>query len=567
MLAATALAAAACGTTGAAMDRDRVDLANGVSAWTPGVLAAKRARYADVDVTVDSATVSAEDRAVLKPLLEAAAVVHRLFWQQVAPDAVALRGQLDGVPGGHGRALRDYADLNVGVWDRLDGDAPFYGTAAKPEGAAFYPADLSKAAFEAWIRAHPADRDAFESPFTVIRRDGPGLKAVPYHEAWRADLEEAAAFLRAAAAATSDPHLKRFLDTRAAALLTDDFFESDLAWMDLGAPGSTSAIEVTIGPYEVYEDGLFNDKASYEAFVTLRDAPESRKLAMIGGLLDELEANLPLDDRHKNFSRGKVSPIEVVNVIATSGDANHGVQTTAFNLPNDERVRAAKGSKKVLLKNVGEAKFRNSLIPIANRLLDPALLPAVTFDAYFNGILMHEVSHGLGPGFITLPDGTRTSVNAALKETYSTLEECKADVLGVVNTLYLVRTGRLPADLGPKTEAAYLAGIFRSVRFGVGDAHGGANLVQFDFLRQAGAITRDGSGRFGIATDRFEPAVRALARELLVIQAEGDRAAAKAFLERYGKVPAELTDALAKLAGVPVDIHPRYPLADALMRE
>ncbi|MBM4396803.1 MAG: hypothetical protein FJ087_14065 [Deltaproteobacteria bacterium] len=391
-----------------------VDIGGGVRAIPAERLAAKRARYADVRIGVDEAGVTAEDRAVLADLVRAAEVMTRLFWKQASATGLATREglaslapQLAGPARAHAEALLDYVDLNAGPWDRLDGDEPFVGTAAKPAGGTFYPPDLTREAFEAWLAAHPEDRERFESPFTVIRwapATDPAaprrLVDLPYSEAHRKDLEEAAAHLRSAASKTRDPVLAKYLRGRADAFRTNDYFQSDMDWMDLGtAPADVaSSIEVVIGPYEVYEDGLAGLKAAFEAFVTVRDDAESRKLAAVAGMLDELEAALPLDDRHKNFSRGKASPISVVNVVFAAGDAAKGVQTTAFNLPNDERVRTAKGSKKVMLKNVGRAKFDNSLVPIARTVLDPALLPRVDFEAYFNDMGRHLFPHRGGQG-------------------------------------------------------------------------------------------------------------------------------------------------------------------------
>lgn len=569
----------ACG--GAERKADMIDIDGGLRAIEPDELRRLRARYADVQITVDEASVRAEDRAVLADLVKASAVMGRLFWRQASAEGTATKERLErlaaaaqGPARAHLEALAEYVDLNAGPWDRLDDFRPFVGNAPKPEGGTFYPPDVSKAALEPLLAAGAPQREAFESPFTVVRwaGDGPGrrLVAVPYSEEYRADLAEAAAYLRSAASKTRDPVLARYLRSRADAFASNDYFQSDMDWMDLGtAPAEVaSPIEVVIGPYEVYEDRLMGLKASFEAFVTLRDDEDSRKLARVASMLDELEANLPIDDRHKNFSRGKSSPISVVNVVYTAGDTAAGVQTTAFNLPNDERVRAAKGSKKVMLKNVGRAKFDNSLIPIARAVVDPALLPLIDFEAYFNNILMHEVSHGLGPGFITAPDGTRRTVNSALRDTYSFIEECKADVLGVWSTLYLVRKGFGPAALADRTMATFLAGIFRSVRFGVEEAHGKANIMQFNYLRKQGAFTWDAAtGRFGLVADRFEPAIRALARDLLTIEAEGDQAAAERFIAEYGRMPDEVASALARLGHVPVDIRPHYTLGEKLLRE
>jgi len=530
---------------------------------------ARRAEFVDVQIAPAEGSIPASELEVLRDLVRASEVMDRLFWRQASEEGASVREALASRTDEYGRALRDLVAIHYGVYDRLREHEPFVGSRPKPLGATFYPPDMTKEEFEAHLRDHPQDREAFESPFTVIRRDASGgLVAIPYSEFYRDDLEEAVHWLREAAARTSDAALKRFLESRAAAFLSNDYFDSDMAWMDLGSfhGDGASDIEVTIGPYEVYEDRLFNLKASFEAFVAVRDRAESEKLAVVTRFLDEIESNLPVDDRHKNYSRGDASPISVVQVVCTAGDTKAGVQTTAYNLPNDERVRAAKGSKKVLLKNVGEAKFRQSLIPIAQVVLDPALLEFVDFDAYFNDVLMHEVSHGLGPGILTRPDGTKTTVNAALRDTYSAIEECKADVVGVFATLYLIERGVFPQPLLARTRATYLAGIFRSVRFGIGEAHGKANIIEFNFLRRAGAFVHDpATGRFQIREEAFAPAIRDLARSLLTIEAEGDYDRARQFIEEYGTMPDEVAAVLARLRSVPVDIRPAYPLAERLL--
>lgn len=529
---------------------------------------AKLERFKDVKITVDPRRVSETDRAVLGHLLKAAEIMDDLFWKQAGPDgqsALAIINERLARNDELAQILRDYITINYGVWDRLDHFQPFYGTRERPKGATFYPEDMTTEEFEAWIAAHPEDREAFLDTFTVIRRDGDRLVAVKYADLFGKELRVAAEHLRTAAKTTTDRMLAKYLNSRADAFESNDYFQSDMDWMDLGTGdrGTPSMIEVTIGPYEVYEDGLMNLKGAFEAFVTLEDPEQSALLARVSSLLDKLEANLPIEDCYKNFSRGKASPIKVVNVVMTAGDSRAGVQTTAFNLPNDERVRTAKGSKKVMLLNVSQAKFENSLIPISKMIVAPKLLPDITFDAYFNFILLHEVSHGLGPGRITTPDGTRTTVNLALRDTYSAIEECKADTLSVFNTLYLIKQGIFEESLRRHTMATYLPGLFRSVRFGISEAHGKSNIMQFNFLYEAKAITWDEqTGLFNIDADRFEPAIRDLATRLLMIQARGDYDSARAFMSGYGSIPPEVADALARLNDVPVDIRPHYPWAE-----
>jgi hypothetical protein len=415
---------------------------------------------------------------------------------------------------------------------------------------------MTKEEFERWLAAHPADKEAFQGLFTVIRREGNRLVAIPYSKYYLPFLTRAAQKLREAAAATGNASLKRYLTLRADAFLSNDYFASDVAWMDLD-----SDIDVVIGPYEVYEDGLFNYKAAFESFVTVRDRAESAKLDVYAAHLPDMERNLPIGEQHKNFSRKFESPIKVVQEAFTAGDARRGVQTSAFNLPNDERVREAKGSKKVLLKNVMEAKFRLSGQPIALRVLDPDEKGQLSFDAYFNQVLFHELSHGLGPGVIKGPDGRKVEARLLLKNLYSTIEECKADVLGVWNILYAMDrqwlTGFDEAALFT-TDAALL---FRSMRFGLDEAHGGGTAVQWNWYREQNAIEPASGGRFRVRPEKFREAVRSLAAELLEIEATGDFARAGQLLDRYGKSTPEIQATIARLKDIPVDIAPVFAAA------
>jgi hypothetical protein len=535
------------------------------------VLEAKRAKFKDIEVSVDLNGVSEEDKRVLWHLLQAADVMDLLFFKQASKDGLSIYERLKRLAETeYEKLLLELVEINFGVYDRLEDHKPFIETKDKPLGAEFYPEDMTKEEFESFLKAHEDKRDAFISPYTVIRRGKNGeLESVPYSEFYKDDLERAARHLEAAAKETRDEALKRFLLSRAQAFRTNDYFQSECDWVDLHSykGEGKSAIEITIGPYEVYEDRLFNYKASFEAFVGLVDEKESAKLSLVSSFLDELEANLPIEARYKNFGRGQASPIVVVNLLYSAGDTKAGVQTTAYNLPNDEKVREAKGSKKVLLKNVGRAKFEASLVPIARRVLDPALFDFVDFDAYFNDVLMHEVSHGLGPGIITALDGSKVQVNVALKETYSTVEECKADVVGLWASFYLIKKGIFPQELAKRIMATMLAGLFRSMRFGVSEAHGLANLIEYNFFKEEGCVAYDEKGgRFSVVEDKFVECVEGLARTLLTIEATGDYEGAKGMIEKFGKMPPEVGEAIKRLGDIPVDIKPIYSSAHELRR-
>ncbi|MEO6259970.1 MAG: peptidase [Thermoanaerobaculia bacterium] len=523
--------------------------------------AQRMAKLPRTTIDYDRSLLNENERQVVAKLIEASKLIDDLYWRQVSEDnpeiLERLKMQANSSPAD--AAAHDYFVANKGRWDRLQEDEPFiepFGTEGrKPAGAAFYPADLTKEELERYIAAHPDQKDELQGLLTIVRRDGTALVGIPYGAFYRDFLEPAAGKLREAAALTTNASLRKFLTSRADAFLSDQYQQSDIDWMDLDGP-----IEVAIGPYEVYEDNLFNYKASYESFITVVDRPGSEKLTAYAHALPDMERNLPEPEQYKNLKRGSESPIKVVQEIYTAGDARNGVQTAAFNLPNDEVVREKKGSKKVLLKNVMDAKFRQSGKPIALRVLDPSQTGLVSFDAFFNHVLFHELSHGLGPGFLTQPDGTRVEVRKPLKELYSTVEECKADVLGVWNILY-AQNHKLLTSFDEKQLLATYAGLmFRSTRFGVGEAHGRGTAIQWNWLREHGAINPAGD-RYTVDFARMRIAVRDLATELLTIEATGDYARAKALLERYGKESAEMKSVNARLADIPVDITPVYTAA------
>lgn len=519
------------------------------------------ARLAQLPRTVvdyDRSLLSDNEKQVVAKLIEASKHIDEIFWRQVSEQNPQWRAQLADQAGDSAldRAGYDYFIANKGPWDRLDHEHPFIGETKKPEGAAFYPADLTKEEFERYVAAHPEQKEALQGLFTVVRREGDKLVTIPYSTYYREQLEPAAARIREAAALTADERLRTYLTKLADAFFKDNYRESDMAWMDLQGP-----IEVVIGPYEVYEDALFNYKAAFESFVTVVDKPETEKLAVYAQHLPAMEQNLPEPDQYKNPNRGSESPIRVVQEIYTAGDARRGVQTAAFNLPNDEVVREQKGSKKVLLKNVMDAKYRISGQPIAMRVLEPSLRNLLSFDAYFNHVLFHELSHGLGPGLITQPNGERVDVRFLLKDTYSAMEECKADVLGEWNVLYARDKGILTSFSEQQQWASYVGLMFRSMRFGVAEAHGRGVAVQWNWLRERGAITPAANGTFSVDFARMREGVRDLATELLVTQATGDYARAQRLLNKYGVSNAEIESVIARLKEIPVDLTPVFPAA------
>jgi Peptidase family M49 len=521
------------------------------------------ARFAPVDLTADVSKLPENERQALGKLVEAAKVFDALFLRQVweGNETMLLDLARDDSP--LGRARRHYFLINKGPWSRLDENQPFVsGAPRKPEEANFYPPGATKAEVEAWLKTlSAAERARATGFFTTIRR-GPDGKfiAVPYSLEYQPEIAHVAALLHEAAALTTQPTLKNYLAKRAASLLSNDYYDSDVAWMALDA-----SIEPTIGPYEVYEDEWFNYKAAFEAFLTLRDDAETEKLARFGSELQEIENNLPIDPKYRNPKLGALAPIRVVNTIFSSGDGNRGVQTAAFNLPNDERVIAEKGSKRVMLKNNQEAKFRMVLQPIAQVALASDDRQRVSFDAFFTHILMHELMHGLGPHNISV-GGRATTVRQEFKDTYSTIEEAKADASGLFALQFLVDHGQLDKAFEQTMYTTFLASAFRSIRFGISEAHGRGQAIQLNYLLDQGAFTVSSDGTFAVNSSKIRDGVIALTRDLLTLEAEGSYAKARQMIDTLGVIRPTTKALLDRLADIPVDIEPRFTTAEQLLR-
>jgi hypothetical protein len=519
-------------------------------------------KFSRTPIDYDRKLLNEEETRVVRTLIEASKYIDEIFWRQASEKNPQWRQDLEVLAKGSEKYhhAEHYFQIMKGSWDRLLENEPFLEVGKKPPGAAFYPPDMTKEEFENWIKTHPNDKEKFQGLFTVIRRKGNQLFAIPYSKQYREFLEPAAAKLKEAASITTNPTLRNYLTKRADAFLSDDYYGSDIAWIDLNSP-----VEVVIGPYEVYEDQLFNYKASFESFITVVDKPETEKLKIYLQHLRDMEMNLPMPDEHKNPNRGGQSALRVVQEIYTAGDARRGVQTAAFNLPNDERVRESKGFKNVLLKNVMEAKYQKNGEPIARRLLDESQLSMLSSAAFFNQILFHEISHGLGPGIITGPDGKKVENRILLKNLYSTIEECKADVLGVWNLEYAIRQ-KLIKEFDTKTLHVTNAGLmFRSMRFGIGEAHGRGTAVQWNWYREKGAIVPSSGGRFRVDFPMMEKAVQSLASELLMIEATGDFDRAQRLLDKYGKLTPEINTVNESVKDIPVDIEPVFVAAGESM--
>jgi len=508
-------------------------------------------QLARVAMNPDTSFLTAEEREVVNLLIQAADLMNPIYMRQNGVDPT----QRDQVAARNDPALLEKFDTFMGPWDELNDNKPFFGNTAKPAGAGFYPADLTKEAFDAYLAEHPDQADALTSPYTVVKRQGDRLIAVPYREEYRQWLEPAAKLLEQAAAKTSNASLKKFLNLRAKAFRTDDYFESELAWMDL----KDTPIEVAIGPYEVYTDTLYGRKTAFEAFVTLRNPEESQALDVYKARLRGMEENLPVEAQYKNFQRGFESPLAVADQVHGGGDNMQGVQTIAFNLPNDERVREAKGAKKVILRNVLGAKYERILKPMAGLVLVPEQAANVTQRYMFMETLFHELSHSLGPGSIIV-GGRKTSVDKELKDIAGGFEEAKADVMGAYNVMHMMDQGVIPAAERPQIRATYVAGLFRAMRFGTGEAHGKGAAMQYRYLRDKGAILWDPRAkRFRIDDTKIDGAIRDLVGEIVRRQGNGDYAGTKAFLDKWGAADAEANQVIGTLTHIPVDIRPVYP--------
>lgn len=502
--------------------------------------------YTGFKLETDRSALTDKEREMIPLLVEAAQIMDGLFWRQAFGDKDELLASIEDP------AARRYAEINYGPWDRLDDNAPFLpGIGPKPEGAEFYPHDMTKQEFEEAVAAADDEGEALKSLYTMVRRDDAGkLTAVPYSEVFGPELKAAAERLLEAAGLAEDPGLKKYLELRAEALVTDDYQPSDLAWMDM----KTNTLDVVIGPIETYEDRLYGQKAAFEAYVLVKDKAWSGRLEKYAAMLPDLQRGLPVPDEYKRESPGSDADLNAYDAIYYAGDCNAGAKTIAINLPNDEEVQLQKGSRRLQLKNSMRAKFEKILTPIAGELIAQDQRANVTFDAFFANTMFHEVAHGLGIKNTLGDDGT---VREALKEHSAALEEGKADILGLYMVTKLHEAGELgDADL-MDNYVTFLAGIFRSIRFGASSAHGVANTLRFNFFKEMGAFERDeASGAYRVRFGQMQQAVDALSEKILRLQGDGDYSGAGAFVESHGRIGEQLQADLDRLeaADIPVDI-------------
>jgi hypothetical protein len=526
-------------------------------------LTQKIERFSPTEISADISRLTPGDKKALEKIIEAAQLMDPIYIRQVWGGNMDLLKELEADTSLEGKERLHYFRINMGPWSLLDHNEPFLEGVPKekPAGANYYPGDMTKKEFEEWIATlSEMEKEKATGFFSTIHRDGNGkLQIFPYHKEYSEWLEPAGKFLKEAATYTGNKTLQKYLSLRADAFLSDDYYKSDVAWMELDAP-----LDLTIGPYETYMDELFGYKAAFEVFVTLRDDATSAKLAKFSNYLQNIENNLPLDPKYKNPKLGALSPIRVVDVVYAAGEGNRGVQTAAFNLPNDEKVVREKGSKRVMLKNMQEAKFKKILIPISNIILDPAQKPKVSFDAFFTHILAHELVHGIGPHNITV-NGKATNVRKELKDLYSAIEEAKADITGLFALQFLVEKGLVDKKMEGEMYITYLASVFRSVRFGINEAHGKGVALIFNYLfDEAGIWMDEKTVTFSIDDTRIKKAVEQLTGTILTIEAEGSYSNAKELLDKYGIVRPEMQAALDRLHDIPVDIEPIFPLVPKL---
>jgi len=517
----------------------------------------KVAQFPPVTITTDTSSLSPSEAQVLYRLVEAAKLMDPIFNRQAYHNYKELREQLALDTSELGQATLKYFDIMRGPWDRQDHNSPFAVSFPKPLGAGFYPPGLTLEQWKTYIEEHPQEEEALANLVTMVQGGPDQLIPVPYSQAFQQELSSANSLMLQAANLTDDETLRRFLQSRADAFLSDDYYQSDKDWMDLD-----SKIEITIGPYEVYEDKLKAQKASFEAFLTVTDPVESEKLSLYKSLLPQMEQNLPIEDSMKS-TRGAESPIRVVDLVFSSGEARKSVQTIAFNLPNDERVRKEKGAKKVMLKNVISAKFEGIMTPIAQTLMKKKQLEQdlLSATAFFNNVLFHELSHSLGPAFVHNNE-SEGEVRAALGASYSGLEEAKADVMGVYNILYMVQLGHMPKHLENKSLFTYISGLFRSIRFGVSEAHGAGAALQLNRYLEEGAVTYlEAEQAYQVNFAKLRDSVTALVRDICTWQHNGSKAVVDSVMEKYTQLSPLVKDSLARLNSVPVDIQPCYPLA------
>ncbi len=515
------------------------------------------AKFRRVQMPFRTAGLTLREQKMVRKLVEACGYLESIYWRQSDPEGLTLYQSLTGSTNPRDRKLRRLLWINAGRFDFTDDNKPFVGTDAAPPGRGLYPPRLTHPDVEQYVSKHPEQKAAIYDQFTIVRWHDSGLETLPYHIAYRPFLEPAAKALRAAAELSDDAAFAKFLRLRADALLSDDYFASDLAWLDLKNP----KVDIIFAPYETYLDGLLGVKGSYGAAVLIRNERESKKVELFQKYVSEIQDALPLAAEDRPSKRGLESPMEVMDSPFRTGDMTHGYQAVADNLPNDPRVHEEKGSKKLFFKNFMDARVNYVVLPLARKLMEPQQAANVTAEGYLVGSIMHEMSHGLGPTFARTAAG-KVRIREAIGSQYSALEESKADATGMFALKWLVDHDVLPKEKLAEYYCSYVGDLFRAVRFGTAEAHGQAEMMEFNYLSEHGAIRRNANGRYEIDYEKIPGAFADLAKELLETEATGDRQRAENWFAKYGQMPEELKSSLKIASDVPVDVDPVYSFAE-----
>src|SRR5450759_1304454 len=515
------------------------------------------ARFRRVQMPFRTAGLSARERQLVHKLVEACGYLESIYWRQSDPEGLTLYQSLASSRNRRDVQLRRYLWINASRFDLIDENKTFVGTEAMPSGRGFYPANLTRDRVEQYVKEHPDQKAAIYDQFTIVRWHHEKLEAVPFRIAFRAFLEPAAKDLRAAAKLSDDAAFAKFLQLRADALLSDEYFSSDLAWLELKNP----EFDIIFAPYETYMDGLLGVKGSYGAAVMVRNERESKKLELFQKYVPQIQDALPLAAEDRPSKHGLETPMEVMDTPFRAGDLTHGYQAVADNLPNDPRVHEQKGSKKLFFKNFMDARVNYVILPVARKLMEPEQAATVSGESYLLGTIMHEICHGLGPAFARTAAG-KIDIRQAIGPGFSGLEEAKADVTGMFGLKWLVDHDALPKEKLEEFYASYVGGLFRTVRFGTAEAHGQAEMMEFNYLSERGAIRRNANGRYAIDYEKMPGALADLAKELLEIEATGDRSRAENWFKKYDTMPEELKASLTTASDIPVDVDPVFSFAE-----
>jgi hypothetical protein len=510
-------------------------------------------KFRSVRMPFETAGLTSRQQQLVHKLVDACGYLESIYWRQSDPVGLTLYQSLASSRNRRDIELRRYLWINASRFDLIDQNKPFVGTQPAPPGRGFYPANLTREQVEQYVKEHPEQKAAIYAQFTIVRWHQDKLEAVPYHIAFRAFLEPAAKALRAAAQLSDDAAFAKFLRLRADALLSDDYLASDLAWLELKNP----KFDIIFAPYETYMDGLLGVKGSYGAAVMVRNERESKKLELFQKFVPEIQDALPLAPEDRPSKHGLQTPMEVMNTPFRAGDLTHGYQAVADNLPNDPRVHEQKGSKKLFFKNFMDARVNYVILPVARKLLEPEQAAKVSGEGYLQSTIMHEICHGLGPAFARTATG-KVDIREAIGHQFSGLEEAKADVTGMFALKWLVDHDALPKEKMEEYYASYVGGLFRTVRFGTAEAHGQAEMMEFNYLSERGAIRRNANGRYAIDYEKIPGTIADLAKELLEIEATGDRLRAENWFKKYGTIPEDLKASLQAASDVPVDIDPVF---------